>query len=501
GLCGFVGKLSYERSQGLSRGIIDRTMWLLGKRAAAEGELVVFNPLGWARDAVVWPPKADAPVIIRGVPPMGYRVLHEDSPQESIPIVNVHEDEHSITLSRGALRVVIDKARGVITQIHAAKFPDGVLDTPLLELSMPRAGEQETWEPAGVLVTEVMGQPAVQVQRVTKSGESGVISVSLAPELDAVDIQFRFPGIPRPEPGFGGALRTRYAFAVPEMQLIHDHPYAVSEIEPRGTYLRKYPTGEWMTSPQWFEEVHQPFTALSLLDFTNEERGVLLLHDGSQAYLGHGNAVEQVLTLYDPWDEDYFVAELRASIRLVFHGGLTHAKRWRLAQEFGRPVRALEGSGPGGDLPTEFGAVWCDDPGVAVSALFRETEESGRGLNAYAGAGMDFPYVLRLVELNGQETTATIHLPGPVAAAFRTTLLGEAIGPLAVGAGTTQASAPAEWSAISLTLHPHEITTVYLDLVYGRKAPRNLDAYRHVWATVHRVDDEQVGEAEATRAE
>jgi alpha-mannosidase len=35
-------------------------------------------------------------------------------------------------------------------------------------------------------------------------------------------------------------------------------------------------------------------------------------------------------------------------------------------------------------------------------------------------------------------------------------------------------------------MRPHEIATVMADIVPGRKAFRDLDAKREVWATVHR---------------
>jgi alpha-mannosidase len=263
----------------------------------------------------------------------------------------------------------------------------------------------------------------------------------------------------------------------------------VSAIDPRGVYKRKYPSGEWMTSKQWFEDVKNPFTALSLLDFAADDVGLLLLHDGSQAFLRDGDDVEQILSLYDPWDEDYFVDDPLFHFRLVPHGPLAHAQRWRLAQQFLRPVIAEEGVGPGGSMPRAFGAVWCDAPGVAVTAFYRETEESGRGLDAYAGRGMEFPYVLRLVELNGEAATATVRLPGAVAAAFKTNLMGEIVEPLAAATADGPLPSSHDWSAVSITMRPREIATFYLDLVMGRKVPRNLDAHRHVWATVHRVGE------------
>jgi alpha-mannosidase len=93
-----------------------------------------------------------------------------------------------------------------------------------------------------------------------------------------------------------------------------------------------------MTSPQVFETVENPFTALQFLDLDDGGRGLLFLHDGSQAYLRRESSVLQILSLYDPWDEDYFVSELDARVRIVPHGKLRDAERWRLAQEFNRPV-------------------------------------------------------------------------------------------------------------------------------------------------------------------
>jgi alpha-mannosidase len=312
------------------------------------------------------------------------------------------------------------------------------------------------------------------------------------------------------------ALRTTIAVDLPAFRLIHDHPYGVSEIRAEGTYLRKYPTGDWMTSPQVFEEIHNPFTALQFLDFDGGERGLLYLHDGSQAMLRAGATVHNILSMYDPWDEDDFCAELAARVRLVPHGSMTHAQRWRLAQEFTCPVlveqdyvnsgsphppapspTAGEGGSPaslsiGGaepTLPDLFGPVWCEAPNVVASAFYRESEIAGTQLDSYAGAGMAYPYILRLVELDGQATTARVRLAGSVAAAYRANLLGEIVEPLAASPTEAPIAGPVAWSALDIPLRPHEIATIYLDLELGRKVSRDLDAHRSVWATVHRVGE------------
>jgi alpha-mannosidase len=257
----------------------------------------------------------------------------------------------------------------------------------------------------------------------------------------------------------------------------------VGEIRAAGVYLRKYPTGDWMTSPQVFEEVRNPCTALQFLDIDAGECGLLVLHDGSQALLRDGDQLRHILSMYDPWDEDDFNPTLDARVRLVPHGRLGHAQRWRLAQEFTRPALSVPVEQTTGDLPAHFGPLWCDAPNVAVSAFFRESEAAGAQLDRYAGVGLSYPYVLRLVELEGMATSARLRLAGPVAAAYRTNLLGEIAEPLAA----QLAEAPTGWSELTIALRPYEIATIYLDLVLGRKASRDLDAHRSVWAAVHRI--------------
>ena len=489
GLCGHVGKFSYERSLSLIGEVIARSLRTLAKRVAgAPGRTVVYNPLGWSRDAVVSAGGHD--VLVRDVPPFGYTVVDADTPVNAAPPVQVEHDAETVSLVRGGLRVTVDRASGLVTRLVSPQFPDGALGDgqTVGSLTMRRDATDETF---GHVQVDFLAGPAIEIRRTTAEGALLRTLVTLAPELDAVDIRYLADDLPRPDGGINAGLQTTLAFAVEDMQLIHDHPYAVSRISPRGTYLRKYPTGEWMTSPQWFEEVHQPFTALQLLDFSNDERGVLYLHDGSEAFLLGENSVRNVLTMYDPWDEDYFVSSLDVRVRLVPHGPITHAERWRLAQEFTRPVLTATSDAPGGDLPATFGPVWCDAPGVAVSAFYRETEEAGQYLTDYAGAGLGFPTILRLVELNGEATTARVRLPGPVAFVAETNLMGETQAQLSVTPAEPPLPVLPEWSEIALDLGPHEIKTIYLDLEYGRKVPRNLDAHRGVWATVHRVDKPQ----------
>jgi alpha-mannosidase len=132
---------------------------------------------------------------------------------------------------------------------------------------------------------------------------------------------------------------------------------------------------------------------------------------------------------------------------------------------------------PGPGFPTTFSALSCDAPNVVPTAFYRETEDfSGKYLDDYAGKGMGYPFVVRLVEFDGIETEATLTIGGTVAKAFKTNFLGRAL----------EALDPAK---VKVHMRPYEIATVYLDIVEGRKQTRDLDAKREIWATVHRVDD------------
>ncbi|MCS6849227.1 MAG: glycosyl hydrolase-related protein [Anaerolineae bacterium] len=483
GLCGFIGVRSYERSLGLSQHVIARTMQSICRRA---GGAIAYNPLGWSRDAVVTHPETGQRFHLRDLPPFGYRAITAETSADGLSLVEQIEDAATVTLRRGMLSVAVDRARGVITQITSAAFPDGALDAgkPIAELLMTRHGATDCFERADVRLID----GAIHINRFGCDNALVTITVALAPERDAIDVRYAARNLPRPDGGMNAALRTRVAVRFP-YTLIHDHPYGVSEIAPGGKYLKKYPTGDWMTSKQWFEEVHNPFTALQLVDLVdgsagNGERGLLVLHDGSQAFLRNSDDLFHILTMYDPWDEDFFHDQLDVRVRLIPHGRIDHAQRWKLAQEFTRPVICFfpkanderAGREPH-RLPPAFGCVWSDADNVAVTAFYREA----------ALEHIRYPYVLRLVEFNGQATQVQLRLPSTIADARKTNLLGDTISRLTPTPAEPPLAGLSTWSAVTVEMRPYEIATLYLDLELGRKVTRDLDAHRDVWATVHRV--------------
>jgi len=505
GLCGYVGRRSFERSLSLSNYIVERTLNNLARRIPGSPKrLVVFNPLGWERPALVEDPASGKSIFLPAVPAFGYCVVEPEEHYSSPSGIQVREDADSITLERGLLSVTVDRNQGVITQLKGQGFPEGALlpDTCLADVSMTRYGQVDHFTNVAVRLEGLPKRPCIIIQRRGREGAELTVSVSLASEIEAVDVRFKAQNLPRPDPWLAAALHTSLTVNLVNPELIHDHPYGVSSITPNGSYPRKYPTGDWMTSPQVFETIENPFTALQFLDLQDGQRGLLCLHDGSQGFQRQGALIRQTLSMYDAWDEDYFVSDLDARVRFVPHGPLSNSARWRMAQEFTRPVSTVACetslkymppicSEDGGSLPVNFSGLKCQAPNVAVTAFYREMEVAGEGLTSYAGLGIKHPYILRLVELDGAPAEVQISLPGKTLAARQTNVLGQSLPNEPQVENKPTSDQYGYGSQISLSLRPYEIATLYLDLELGHKVYRDLDAERGVWATVHKINERE----------
>ncbi|MFC7546771.1 hypothetical protein [Plantactinospora sp. GCM10030261] len=497
GLCGHVGYAGLDRGHALAREVLDRTVaHLAGRTAGPAGRTVAVNPLGWSRTAAVAGRLVDLPAL-------GYVVLTGDEP--AVPLVSVEEAAPAaagttpanrdiapgardgacvgeaaggvVTLRRGDFRVTVDPRRGVVTSIGGV----GCGPAGLAGLRCERDGVEQRYEPVSVRVD---GDRVAVLTR-SPAGDEVRLTVALAPDLDAVDLSFDADALAPPDGRHHAALMTLVEPDLDVTTVLHDTPYAVTPVTGRGRHSRKYPTGDWMTSPQVFEEIRDPLTGLQLVDLTDGTgAGVLWLHDGSQGFLRAERGVWNVLSMRDPWDEDRYVRQLHARVRVLPHTGLDHATRWRLAQEFTRPAVAATTDRVGGDLPATLSLLRLDGcPGAAVTAVYRETGYAGTGLPEHASATLDRPVLVRLVEFTGDPGTAELTCDGTVRHGWRASALGELREPLPV---TTDGGR----SRITVELRGHEIATVVLDLAEAAKQSRDLDSHREVWATVHRTEQE-----------
>lgn len=491
GLCGHVGKFSYDRSRSLVDHVFDRSLELLAQRVSArEGDCVLYNPLGWERTGTIPDPQGDGLLVTPKLPAMGYLAIDpERLPERPSPWRKRGEGAVG---ALGSWRVEIDED-GRIVQISNPAWPNGILadGKPLLDFSMVLDGETVEFEFDGLSIHESSSQLALHY--VLDDGGELLVGLELDPD-EGLTISLVGSELPRPDGGLKASLQTgfRMAGGVPTLKV--DYPYGLQIVQPRRKGFKKYPSGDWMTSPQWFETVENAFTSQSIVDLlsTDGESGLLILHDGSQQWFLDGDLAKCVLTMYDPWDEDFFVDELEATFRLVPHGPMDDAERWRRAQELSRPIEHEVKLTPGGDLPGTFSIASCESKSVIITALYREMDEAGDRLPTYAAKGTEYPYVMRLAEWNGERSKALVTVAGPVARAWRTNLMGELVEELQPRRGKKGAKAKPnveEWE-FEIELGPREIATVYLDIVPGKKELRDLDAHRKVWATVHRIEED-----------
>lgn len=549
GLCGSIGYTQIDRARQLANEASARIADTLGPRVRGGAARLLFNRSAWpvAMSYLNEPGAKTRLRLARETPPFGIAVadVHRGAPLPKSRCSRLSKT--AIRLERGAFQVDIDTSRGMILQIRSEAFPEGILpaDAPLLQFERVTRGQHDRFQAAEVVIESdpiKTGLTQIQIHRASDvyRGESLAITVGLHETLDAVllDISDETGVL---DGGFAAALRTHIAIAF-EHVLEADTPGSLQPIDPHGSFQRKYPKGDWMTSPQWFETIERPFTAQQLVALrdaaTDSTRGVAYVHDGAQQFRRTNHGVEQMLKIEDPWDEGQ-VHEAWTSIQMLIwpFASASRADLMRVAHAFTTSrdnqwhrMRALEyvesSESPQADVPPVFGPLSVEGaPGVLASAFFRESSKSGEHLPDWAGHEMarrsdgicTHPFVIRLVEYNGEPAEVTLKLVGPVASAAKTNLMGEVGEHVAAGEDTcwldvTPAEPPEwaidpntgacyefrglplEWSQVTFRVRPREIVTVYADMVMGRKEYRDLDAKRKIWATVHRTKGEIAGD-------
>lgn len=473
GLCGHIGYLGAERGRELARSVLERTARHIRGRVFPAAADVCVNPLGWERDV-----EMRGEVIRLGafeaiaVPPPG-------SGLDTSRRVSVVRDGDELRLSRGAFEVVVDAATGSVLAIGDVRLRDDGLG-PMSWVKDAAAQE--------FAVTEVAASDeSIRVRR--EAGSAHVaLELRLAGEIDALDIELTGELGTGPDPRAHAALTWALS---PDLEMVHlyaDTPYAVGEVTGRNRWHRKYPTGDWMTSPQELEEVVDSFTGLQLVDLVDGDGGGLLwMHDGSQGFHRIDDGIAVVLSMRDPWDGDHYDPALAARFRLLPHGPISHTTRWKRAQEFSRPVIRVTSPDVAGDGGIEATpARWrpvrlSSDDNVVVTALYRESAAHAAGIDGHVVAASAEAVLVRLVELDGLTGRARIEADGMIARAWACTLMGE-----------VRSALPVRDGGIDIVLEPHKIRTVAIELTPAPGDDRTLDQDRAIWATAHRIEEGEI---------
>lgn len=525
GLCGSIAYTSLDRARSLAKGVHERTcraLFDIPHRGQDAG--CVLNPFGWTRNVAVRCSEGSPQtgfvirdIVVRDVPPFGFAQLEQ--PSERIPAQPTEfvEGPDSVVLKRGEFEAVVSRTTGCLTQLIGPDF--GSIEF-LPESFMPHLGHSS--HPPGMKVRVSASRSADSLfvhASFWANGPYGQLSYRLAPDCDAVDAEYNDHYYwPRPEPGLKTALNVPILPRFSEVRIRSDDPYAAAEVGRGSCGRRKYPSGDWMTSPQWFEDVEAAFTSHSFVDILDGSdaesgRGLLVLHCAKPQWFLRDSGAAAVLNATDPWDgeERWFSHFLDPRLRIFPHAALSDSDRARLALANRKFPEGKSGYGlrDGLDMAC-FGALDIPNtPNILAHAFFRESPKSGEGLPDWAGHRMfrdsagacDHPYIIRLVEWDGHPAEVLLKLPGPVALAAKTNLLGEVaphipgtawldiipdIEPPSWAKSAKLRGRPIPWSALRFTMRPREIATIYADLLMGRKEWRDLDAKREVWATVHR---------------
>ncbi len=559
GLCGSIGRVSFSRAMILASDIVKRASWHIASRLdaddadnAAGAVDAVFNDCGWVSGATLnrnWE-SVPQPMTVEA-PPFGF-VRHSrqiENDRASIPPLTITQRDDLWTLRRGDSSLEIDPRTGFVHQFRVPGLADLIFDpVKPLGLVATRFEGRKLYLSSAIVSCDVRNGNECSGVSVALTDEFGffnaVLDYNISSNGRAIEIRFWTPcdstaaWVIR-DPGLTGSLRLWIRPVFEFRSLIADSPCSAAPIETGSSGVRKYPEGDWMTSPQWFESIEHAFTGLNFVDLvgvrmSKEPYGLLIAHNGSQQFFRMEDGVECVLNTKDPWDgeaqpADSTVPPFECRLALIPHRNITDAERIRLTREAIRPSRSAQKDSCSpvvGDIPPVFGPLSVEGaPGVLATAFFRESSKSGEHLPDWAGHEMarrsdgicTHPFVIRLVEYNGEPAEVTLKLVGPVASAAKTNLMGEVGEHVAAGEDTrwldvTPAEPPEwaidpntgacyefrglplEWSQVTFRVRPREIASVYADMVMGRKEYRDLDAKRKVWATVHRTKGETAGD-------
>ena len=492
-----VGNTSFERAHRLAHMVLDRGLEHLGYHVDLPDDVdvpydeavVVCNTLGWERDILlVWEELGEdwdqvgSGLIAERVPAFGWRTItRNDADLRVAPAFHVDEDERSLTLRTDGLGVRIARETGRIEEIHG---PLGRVETRIGDLSGRAEDADVDFGSPHFSIKSRSGNASIYI---TRRGSRAWVDqeITLHPIRGAIALTTIVRDLPCLDGGYRGALRLHVELPNDAAPSLHvDSPFAVHPVRADAVNRdrREYPRGDRTASETWFEPVDRAFTSTSFVDLEAEGRGVLCVHGGRHGWFATDSGASVVLDSRDPWATDHWQSERVTRITFVPHASaLRPAEAVRIAAEFriltpfARPLGCRTG---GTGFPRTFGPIdVLDAKSVRVEAFYRECRTSFDHVENAFGPDVRNPYVVRLVEYDGETCDVTLRVPGPCALAARTDLLGAVVEPLTVTAIEPPDWSPSghTWSAIGLSMRPREIATVMLDLELGRHQPLHPD--------------------------
>jgi alpha-mannosidase len=365
---------------------------------------------------------ADVAFLAEKVPGVGYDTYYLEPTGENAPAAatDLRVDEQALVLENEHLKVGLDATTGAIKSVVDKKTGKEMLDAAQagfptlrgkpntkypLHANIPAAYDSSTSK-AEIIWTEKGPLRATVRARHHFAYLEFETHVSLSARSPAVEVLSRLLTSVPPAPDAAPAdIKEGYWFSLaPAFQpasVLRDFPLAIE------------PTA------------NPAFHALTFVDLTEKEQGLLLLHAGTQYFRREAANVFSNLVMRE-W-ESFFsreygwprYAEYRHA--LLPHGAdFSNADRLEAAAAFCQPLRCVVGPPRSGDLAATESFLSVSPRSVMLSA-FRK--KSGPG------------YELRVVEVQGAEADAAVAFGIPVTGATETNLVGRKIAdaPLAGG--------------------------------------------------------------------
>src|SRR5512140_455986 len=354
---------------------------------------------------------AEVSFLAREVPPAGYDTFTlEFSPAIApAPGTDLRVDESKLVLENEFLRVRLDPVTGGVAGLVAKSSGQEMLDpaggvfprftgrpNPLLPTrpEPPASYDSGTskakidWIARGPLWATLRAQHSWKYLKF----ETRVTLTAASPFVEVVSrVLAQVP--PHPDasaPDIKEGYWLSFVPGFPVTRVIRDFPFGVEESK------------------------NKAFHALTFADLAGADRGLLVLHAGTQWFERGAEGRISNLAMRE-WEGYYskeygwpIYAEYRHAL-MPYGTALDNAHRLRAAAAFTRPLACLvRKPGPGG-LPLSGGFLAVSTPGIGLAA-FRRRLEGG--------------YELRVVETEGRRTEATIAVDLAISRAAGTDLIG-----------------------------------------------------------------------------
>jgi alpha-mannosidase len=480
---GAIGYNHLDAAQRQGQTVLDAALRALSARVNAaankHGQLaaVVFNPHGWPRTDLVTtsrlypvPPRSREVVVkdrsgrvvpsqmvkhdkdpegnlvmaevafsARAVPPAGYDTyyLQFSAQPTASPGADLRVDRSALTIENQFVRVRLDPTTGGLASLvdkasgqellnsapgafpHFTGRPNPNLSTrpsPPAFYDSAKSRANLDWIAEGPLWSTLRAQHAWPYLKFETR-------VSLAAGLPYVEVTSRLlaqvpPHSDASPPDIKEGYWISFVPNFPVTNVLRDFPFGVEETK------------------------HPAFHALSFVDLLGQDRGLLVLHAGTQYFRRDAAGALSNLVMRE-WESHFtkeygwpIYAEYRHAL-LPHSGNLSHAERLRAAAAFTRPLACVLQEPRPGDLPLSRAFLSVSPSSVQLSA-FRRKRDGG--------------YELRVVETEGRHAEATVAIQLPMRKAAETDLLGNRL-----------ADARLQRGQLAVSIQPWKLRTFHLE--------------------------------------